>query len=197
MDIWNKDRVLERTSRLERAYSEIRDLSERDALTGCYNRGYLETALLGELIKASRYHREISIIICDLDDFKRVNDEFGHQFGDETLKFFVTMATSLIRDRIDWLARYGGEEFVVVLPETDSKGAYTFAERLRNAFASTDVESAGVRTRVTASFGVATLSPDAAPDSAQATAFLHVADMQLYRAKQAGKNRVAISGVEL
>lgn len=187
-----EEKVFERTRRLEAAYTEIRELSERDGLTGCFNRGYLESTIRREMAKAARYGRRLSIALGDLDDFKRVNDEHGHLEGDEVLKRFVRTVELHIRDRVDWIARYGGEEFAIVLPETDSAGAAVLAERIRSAFAETRHEIDGTRLTVTVSFGVATSIPEMGSGPEAVDDLIGRADRELYRAKHGGKNRVSI-----
>ena len=124
-------RILDLEKSLKKANEEIRTLSITDSLTGIYNRGYLNERLPQEIKRSIRYKRSLSLILCDIDHFKSVNDNFGHVAGDTILKGFVDCITASIRDQIDWSARYGGEEFLVVLPETDFLGARHLAERLR------------------------------------------------------------------
>ena len=100
---------------LEKANKEIKLLSRTDSLTGCYNRGHLNELLPREINRAVRYKHPMALAMCDIDHFKRVNDTYGHQCGDEVLKIFVQSITDLIRADTDWLARYGGEEFLLVL----------------------------------------------------------------------------------
>ena len=98
-------------------------MSVTDALTGARNRRFLMKYLPRELVRSQRYNHPLAVISCDLDDFKRINDGFGHAAGDEILQSFVTRANNCIRQGIDWVARSGGEEFMFVLPETDLAGA--------------------------------------------------------------------------
>jgi PleD family two-component response regulator len=106
-------RILELEKSLKEANEEIRVLSITDPLTGIYNRGYLNERLPQEIKRSIRYKRALSLILCDLDHFKLVNDQYGHVAGDEVLKGFVNCVVASIREQIDWTARYGGEEFLI------------------------------------------------------------------------------------
>ena len=108
---------------LEKANREIKLLSRTDSLTGCYNRGYLNELLPREITRALRYKRPLALAMCDIDKFKKINDTYGHQCGDEILKKLVQRISEVIRADTDWLARYGGEEFLIVLPETQLENA--------------------------------------------------------------------------
>ena len=125
-------RILELERSLNKANEEIKTLSITDPLTGCYNRGYLADRFPQELSRARAYKHSLSVVLCDLDHFKKVNDTYGHQAGDEVLKEVVLRIKASVRDNVDWVVRYGGEEFLIVLPETDSMGAYRTAERLKD-----------------------------------------------------------------
>ena len=186
-------RILELEHSLRKANEEVRKLSITDPLTGCYNRGYLNERLPQEIHRAVRYARPLSIAMCDLDHFKRINDTYGHGTGDAVLKYTVDLIRASIRKRADWIARFGGEEFVMVLPETGLSGAGVLVERIRSRLASTDINACGNTLRVTASFGVigfdgASLKKSAAPPSTEA--IMNRADRLLYRSKREGRNRV-------
>ena len=181
---------------LEQANKKILYLSQRDALTGCFNRGYMNDQLPREIRRAVRYRRALSLALCDLDHFKTINDSCGHQCGDWVLKEFVRCLNELIRTDSDWLARYGGEEFLLVLPETALENAVRLAERLRAHIAGTEFGWEGEKIAVTASFGVVGFSAGQLPKALQAEALLKRADDHLYRAKQKGRNRV-VSGLFL
>lgn len=178
---------------LEQANAKILYLSQRDALTGCFNRGYMNDQLLREIRRALRYRRALSLALCDLDHFKTINDSFGHQCGDRILALFVESLNELIRTDSDWLARYGGEEFLLVLPETALENAARLAERLRARIAGNTFEWQGDDIQITASFGVVGFSAGELPKGLQAEALLNRADEYLYRAKKKGRNRV-VSG---
>jgi len=179
---------------LQRANKEIAALSVTDPLTGCYNRGYLSETLLVEIKRSRRYKRHLSIILSDIDDFKQVNDTFGHQAGDAVLKEFVKRSEEIIRKDMDWVARYGGEEFLFVLPDTNIEGGRLMAERLRANLSQRVFEYNGDVIRIESSFGVSGFGPDTHEDKILPEYIIRVADRYLYHAKENGKNRV-ISGL--
>jgi diguanylate cyclase (GGDEF)-like protein len=157
-----------------------------DGLTGLANRRACEDQLAVELARAERFGGPLAIVITDLDDFKEINDRFGHPAGDVVLREFASTLEDGIRD-VDLAARWGGEEFVLLLPGTDLDGAAHVADRVRHALESRLVLAAdGQPIPVTASFGVA-----AYPEASSSHALLAAADGALYEAKRAGKNRVA------
>ena len=159
-----------------------------DPLTGLANRRLLEETLRTELARAARFGDEVCLVLADLDDFKQVNDRFGHAAGDEVLKAFAGALDHTVRDS-DMAGRWGGEEFALVLPGTDAEGGARLADRARRAIGSTSVEIPGGSVRVTASFGVASF-----PGVHDRDALLAAADGALYAAKRAGKDRVAVAG---
>jgi diguanylate cyclase (GGDEF)-like protein len=160
-----------------------------DGLTALANRRHFEDQLAAEVARAERFGGPLAIVIADLDDFKDVNDRFGHPAGDVVLREFAHTLEEEIRD-IDLAARWGGEEFVLLLPGTDLAGASHVAERVRRAVEGRIVLSAaGEPITVTASFGAS-----AFPDASSADRLLAMADAALYQAKGAGKNRVATGG---
>jgi two-component system cell cycle response regulator len=176
-------RELARTNRkLEISEQQIRQLSLTDALTGVGNRRRLDEALVMEVDRSARYQAPLSLMVLDIDHFKRVNDTWGHETGDRILKDTGAVLRTMAR-RTDIATRMGGEEFVVLLPETDLEIALGCAERLRAAL---EVRDCGLPAPVTSSFGVACLQPGESGAS-----LLARADAALYAAKQAGRNRVA------
>jgi len=190
-------RILELERSLKRANAEIRILSITDPLTGCYNRGYMTERLPQEIKRAKRYRHSLSLVLCDIDHFKRVNDTYGHQAGDRILKEFVQWINESIRDGVDWLARYGGEEFLIVVPETDTKGACCVVERLRRILSQRAIGIQGERIHITASFGVTGLDPATPDEKISPEALITQADECLYQAKQEGRNRIRVSGIKL
>ena len=175
---------------LEKANKEIKLLSRTDSLTGCYNRGHLNELLPREINRAVRYKHPMALAMCDIDHFKRVNDTYGHQCGDEVLKIFVQSITDLIRADTDWLARYGGEEFLLVLPETKLENAYGLAERLRKHIAQKILETAEDKVSITASFGVTGFDASTSANNITAETLINTADRYLYEAKKQGRNKV-------
>lgn len=182
-------RILNLEKSLKKANEEIRTLSITDPLTGAFNRGYLMNRLPEELNRAKRYHHPLSLIICDVDRFKNVNDSWGHLAGDAVLKHLVKCFNAAVRQGIDWAARYGGEEFFILLSETDHKGALAVAERLRELLTTNMTEFEGQVLNVTASFGVATFDPSVEPELSLDD-LIKKADKCLYQAKKGGRNSV-------
>jgi|GEM_PF-509770 len=174
-----------------RLYQETKRLSITDGLTGLYNLRYFYGTLEKEIQRSERYHRSVSLIILDIDDFKAYNDLYGHPAGDDLLKELAQVMSRVTR-QTDTLARYGGEEFVVIQPETETEGAKLLAERLQeevreHRFSIQDGQTIG---QITISLGVATYPHHA--DSAKT--LVDAADRALLRAKRAGKNRLSVSG---
>ena len=186
-------RVLQLEQSLREAKDKIQQLSITDPLVGTFNRRYLNDQLVHEVERARRYGHPLAAVMADLDFFKNVNDQHGHQAGDDVLRGFVALAKVSIRQSSDWVARYGGEEFVVVLPETDLAGAATTAEKIRSCCATTPFQTTVGRLVVTASFGVASLDPGNGPIGAAAESLLRRADAALYRSKHEGRNRITIA----
>jgi GGDEF domain-containing protein len=186
---------------LIKANEKISQQASHDALTGMYNRRYLIDAMAREEARAKRRGGRFSVIICDLDHFKLVNDRFGHLVGDQVLQRCAHTIAQRLRQEDsmgrpetnlpvmdDMVSRYGGEEFVLLLPDTDSEGAQICADRLRAAIAELSWLNIADDLRVTASFGAATFRPgDVSKD------VLARADSALYDAKHAGRNRVVVA----
>jgi diguanylate cyclase (GGDEF)-like protein len=183
-------RILELERSLRESKEEIRILSITDPLTRVYNRLYLNDRLPGEIRRAERYSRPLSLMMCDIDDFKTVNDLYGHQGGDSVLKEFADCIKRSIRKGIDWIARYGGEEFIIVLPETCPCLACKIAERLRSEVSKIVLKVKGDDVMVTASFGVSGMDMSAESRAATADTLIGRADEFLYQAKKEGKNTV-------
>jgi diguanylate cyclase (GGDEF)-like protein len=157
-----------------------------DGLTGLANRRQLEDQLATELSRVERFGGTLAVVLADLDDFKRVNDRYGHPAGDVVLREFARTLEEGSRD-IDTVGRWGGEEFVLLLPGTNLDGAAQLAERIRRSLEERLIHAGGEGPiPTTASFGVAAFS---APATAEAV--LAAADSALYAAKRGGKNRVA------
>ncbi|TFH29319.1 MAG: diguanylate cyclase [Myxococcales bacterium] len=170
---------------LESQYHEtIYRMTIIDGLTGIHNKRYLVEQLDRELSRATRHGRPLTLVICDIDHFKRVNDEFGHLAGDHVLKEVAQLAKSRLRPD-DVIARYGGEEIAVILPETDLRGGIRIADELRKMIAAETFIFEEDDIDVTISCGVAQLDP-----TWRSHDFVRAADERLYEAKRAGRNRV-------
>jgi diguanylate cyclase (GGDEF)-like protein len=188
-------RFLKLEESLKKANEEIRKLSVKDSLTGTYNRAFISQQLSEELNRAIRYNRPLSLIFCDIDHFKRINDTFGHSAGDKVLKELIRIISSSIRMNIDWIGRYGGEEFIIVLPETDIHGACSLAERLRKKVETMVIEIMDQPVSITASFGVAGLNRETANKPCGYEELINVADQYMYQAKKEGRNMVKGPGL--
>lgn len=164
------------------------DEARTDMLTGMRNRRHFEEAALAEWGRCQRYGRKAALLLFDLDDFKRVNDRFGHAAGDIVLRHIARLCREQIRD-IDTVARIGGEEFALLLPETDVEAAAGLAERLRKRIAAEEIPAGKHSLQISASFGVGLLLGNNA-DWKQA---LRRVDAALYRAKANGRNRVELA----
>lgn len=184
-DVTERRRAEESLRESEERY---RRLSLTDSLTGLFNSRYLHERLQSELERAVRYRRPLSLLVLDCDNFKRINDEFGHLEGDKVLQSLAEVIGNCLR-RSDSAFRYGGEEFMVLLPEASGDAARMLAERLRGNFAGSAVAAAsGCTIRCTVSIGVAESVPGDTEHS-----LIRRADEASYRAKQLGKNRVVLA----
>lgn len=171
-----------------RLSQRLHELSTLDGLTRLLNRRVIFDRLREELERARRYRLPLSVVLCDLDHFKRVNDTHGHLAGDAVLREGAALLRRCLRTT-DLLGRYGGEEFLAVLPQVDLDAALQAAERLRGEIEIYPVTlPSGVEVRVTASFGVASLAEQAGKVSGDA--LITLADRRLYAAKEGGRNRV-------
>jgi two-component system, cell cycle response regulator len=184
-------RILKLEKSLKKANEEIRLLSITDPLTGCHNRGYLNERFPQELRRAQRYSHPLSIVLADIDHFKKVNDTFGHQAGDKVLKHFSDCINRQIRKKVDWVVRYGGEEFLIILPETRSAGAHSMAERLRATVEKNVISVGDNIIQITASFGGVSVSfEDKHLEDVTMDQLIYLADENLYRSKENGRNQV-------
>ncbi len=178
---------------LQDANTRLRELVYRDGLTGLYNHRFFQEALAQELSRADRYKTSVSLILFDIDHFKKVNDSYGHQAGDLVLMNVARAVSSSIRPT-DIIARYGGEEFAVILPETNAAGAKVFAARLRRCVEGIATLAKGQLIYVTVSAGTATFSPDS--NRSNKDRLIHSADKGLYISKQNGRNQVTAVPIE-
>jgi len=180
----NQAKVVMENSRL---FERVRSLSIRDSLTGLFNHRHSMEQVAQEFGRVGRYEGGVSVLMVDIDHFKKVNDEHGHQAGDFVLREVSRILKDTLRV-VDSLGRYGGEEFVAILPHTNREDARQTAERLREAIAEHPFRVGPRELRITISVGIATY-PSATVDTSGA--LIREADKALYRAKQAGRNQVA------
>lgn len=184
--------AIEQSHAIEQAKADnarLEALAHTDPLTHLLNRRALTIRLVAELERVRRYNSPLTMLMIDLDHFKRVNDTYGHLVGDEVLRGIAMILQRSLRS-VDMVARYGGEEFVVVLPETTEQGAVAFAERIRQRVEQHAFEAERANTaRVTVSIGVSAFP---APHVETADDLFSKADAALYRAKEKGRNRVCV-----
>jgi diguanylate cyclase (GGDEF)-like protein len=161
-----------------------------DELTGAYNRWYYQARLKEEMYRARRYHHPLSVIMLDIDHFKKFNDTYGHLAGDYVLRHIACFLKESLRE-CDIVGRYGGEEFLLILSETDEKKAYLIAERLRKGIEAWDGDSLDFEDGgITASFGIALLEDE----DGSCDDLVNKADRAMYRAKRQGRNRICRIG---
>jgi two-component system cell cycle response regulator len=172
---------------------ENRRLSVTDPLTTAHNRRYLMKYLPRELARAQRYNRPLSVLCCDIDGFKQVNDRLGHAAGDQVLQEFVLRGTQCIRETSDWLARSGGDEFVIVMPETNLEGANTVADKLRRILMNPPIIINERPLKVTVSIGVTALESRRDLSNTAPLDLLRSADLALYTSKRSGKDQITAS----
>jgi two-component system cell cycle response regulator len=183
-------RIAELESVLRIALEENRKLSATDELTRAASRRFFGKHFPREVERAARYKRPLSVVLCDIDHFKNINDTLGHAAGDEILQQFGPRLQDGLRRGVDWVARIGGEEFAIVMPETPFEPALEVARKLRAAVSHTPFKAGKKNLRVTASFGLCGLDVVPSGDRRLAERVLKVADAALYRSKEAGRNRV-------
>ncbi len=174
------------------AFNEIKNQAEYDGLTRLHNRKHFDIRLIEELKRHQRYNHNMSLLLMDIDHFKRINDTLGHQAGDTVLKELGALLLNTLRTT-DYAARYGGEEFIVILPQTDAVKAWALAERLRLQISRTHFGGKDNPIKVTASMGISSLRPGALKPTAD---LVRDADKALYTAKASGRNMVVLSGSE-
>ena len=187
-----EDRLKKTETALQAANQKLEDLVNLDGLTQIRNRRSFDRVIQREWQRLRREKGVLSLILCDVDDFKAFNDTYGHQAGDDCLRSIARVLNGKIERPSDLAARYGGEEFAVVLPNTSAKGALYKAESFRKAIEMLLISHTRSSTGdyVTASFGVSTLVPG---DDITLDALIASADQALYRAKESGRNKVVAS----
>lgn len=168
------------------AVSDLNNMVIRDQLTKLYNRRYLDTRLPSDLSVALEKKQALSVVFIDVDDFKHINDSYGHATGDLVLQATARALESCVRGDGDWVARFGGDEFVVCIGDADSAAARSIAERIREAVDAASVPFGDETIRFTVSLGIQTMNGT----ERTAEEMLQAADRNMYSSKQSGKNRV-------
>jgi diguanylate cyclase (GGDEF)-like protein len=178
----------------EKSRTQMKNIAEnlqsmvvRDSLTDLFNRRYIDMTLPKSLRKAKEKGTEITVIMTDIDNFKEVNDNYGHTVGDEVIRSFADIISKSIRKDFDWAARYGGEEFLICLPDSDGDKARIVAERIRKTLSEYEFDSDGIKFCVTASFGLCTVGANSDKEYLEV---INCADNRLLDAKNDGKDKV-------
>lgn len=171
---------------------QLEELAMRDSLTGIYNRRHFNKLAVEELYRLQRYGGSLSLIMMDIDYFKRINDTYGHSAGDAALKAVVEVCKGTLRQS-DIMGRYGGEEFLFLLPQTDAAAALNTAHRLITAIEQHHIEYEGHSLVMEASFGVTSV---VSPSNILLDEMLHYVDQALYEAKKTGRNRICVHNPE-
>jgi diguanylate cyclase (GGDEF)-like protein len=189
-------RIVDLAASLQLALRDNRLLSSVDELTRAGRRGFFEEQFPREVERAVRLRRPLSLVMCDIDHFKLVNDRHGHQVGDEVLKEFTARLSGNLRLGKDWVARLGGEEFVVVFPDTAAKEANLVAERLRERIGSSHFDVVPEQISITASFGVCALEHRSSVSlHGLARRMIRDADAALYASKHRGRDQVTTRNI--
>jgi diguanylate cyclase (GGDEF)-like protein len=177
---------------LKEANRKLQELAITDGLTGLYNFRYFHTELQKAMARAQRHIHSVSLVLLDIDNFKLINDNYGHISGDIVLKSLAGLIWESSRN-VDTVARYGGEEFSLILPETDLKGAAVIAEKLRKTIEANAVDMDSIKIRVTVSLGICVYDPKR--NQLNEDEFIKAADRALYNSKRSGKNRLSIASL--
>jgi two-component system, cell cycle response regulator len=189
-------RIAELEAVLRITLAENRKLSATDDLTRVASRRFFGKHFPREVERAARYGRALALILCDIDNFKKINDTLGHAAGDDILKQFGPRLQRQLRKGIDWVARIGGEEFAIVMPETSYEAARGVARKLRAAVAGASFKAVGKPLQVTASFGLCGVDHVPVGEPRLAERILKIADAALYRSKNDGRNRVTAAAIK-
>lgn len=180
-NIENKD-----TNTIHSVVRRMNELAVLDCLTNVFNRRFIDERLPADIVNSSLNSESLSLIMVDIDFFKKINDTYGHLVGDEVIKTVAHTLSLRIRKDIDWIARYGGDEFIICLKNTNSNSAVNVAERMRKSIESIVINYGGKSIKVTASFGIKTL----VQEQLNVEELIKEVDNKLYEAKHEGKNKV-------
>ena len=175
---------------LKRNEARITELTLTDQLTGIANRRHYDQRIKEEVERSIRYQQHLCLVMCDIDFFKRVNDDYGHQVGDDALRQVSKVLRKIIHRTTDLIARYGGEEFAIILPNTDVSGAYLVAEKIRENIAEQKLKADGIEFSISVSIGLMGDEPSSGDSSDY---WLKEADDALYKAKDEGRNKVVLA----
>jgi len=182
-------RIIELQDELIASRDNFRSKASHDSLTGLWNHEEILHILVNELSRAGRDEKSVSVIMVDIDYFKKINDSYGHMAGDAALRSIAAEMYSMMRS-YDFIGRYGGEEFLIILPECREESAAAFAERIRARISSESIDTPEGAVSITISLGVATSNHVRTKD---ADTLVNAADRALYQAKQNGRNRVEVA----
>ena len=192
----NARRIAELESALRITLEENRKLAATDELTRVASRRFFGKHFPREVERAARGARALSVLLCDVDHFRKINESFGHPGGDQILRELGKRLQQGLRRGIDWVARIGGEEFAIVLPETPYTSALAVARRLREGVSRIPFKIEGRNVPITASFGLCSVERVRAGERQLAQRLLKVADAALYRSKNDGRNRVTAASLD-
>lgn len=184
----NAKRIVGLEQALRRALDQKRQMANTDVLTGAYSRRYLERQLSLELERTRRFGHPLTVLLVDIDHFKRINDRYGHAVGDEVLRATYRCMRELLPRACDWIGRYGGEEFLITLLDTDLRGAEIVAQRLVSGVAQSTIDTSSGPIPVTISVGAADVS-QMMSNQLSFKGLLQIADECLYASKRGGRNR--------
>lgn len=186
--------IQERTLELQITLQELAEKNQQlqaqsttDALSGVRNRAYFDQKIMAEINRSRREQRPLAIVLIDIDFFKQVNDDYGHLAGDQIIRQVAGLIQSNLKRCSDHVCRYGGEEFALILPNTDTNGAWEVAERIRTSLAAEalQVEDHQLTINISAGCYAATADAESSPEY-----YIHCADKALYQAKNSGRNQV-------
>jgi diguanylate cyclase (GGDEF)-like protein len=188
-----KERAEHLAGKLKEKNKKLREMARKDGLTNLFNHKYFHGVLDNELARSIRYKRPFSLIMFDIDYFKKINDTFGHRVGDIYLKKLSELVLTIVREN-DIVARYGGEEFAVILPETDVEGGLILADRIRSAVEGMSVSAGPGTIQTTVSLGLSTYNPDGR-GVLEREDLIDAADAAMYESKNSGRNRINVHDV--
>lgn len=183
-----ENEVTKRTQELQQLNSKLEKLSNTDGLTAIANRRFFDEIIIQEVSRAKRKKVPLGLIIMDIDYFKKYNDLYGHQAGDNCLIVFANTIKENLKRKSDFIARYGGEEFVVIVPDSNKENILEFANILREKISNLNIQhELSEFGKITASFGVASIIPN---EDTSEIELISLADKALYKAKENGRNKV-------